>query len=46
MKIENSTTKDIEEIFRLYKIATDFQKTRFTVCWPEFKRSLVETEIA
>ncbi|MGL5888965.1 MAG: GNAT family N-acetyltransferase [Bacteroidia bacterium] len=46
MKIENSTTKDIEEIFRLYKIATDFQKTRFTVYWPEFERNLVETEIA
>lgn len=46
MKIQNSTCNDIEEIFRLYKMATDFQKTRFTVYWPEFERSLVETEIA
>jgi GNAT superfamily N-acetyltransferase len=46
MDIKNSLTEDIDEIFRLYKIATDFQKTRFTVHWPEFERSLVETEIA
>lgn len=46
MEITNSTTDDIDEIFRLYIIATDFQKTRFTVHWPEFERSLVETEIA
>jgi len=45
MKIQNSTHNDIEEIFRLYKIATDFQKTKFIVHWPEFERSLVETEI-
>lgn len=46
MEIQNSTSHDIEEIFRLYKIATDFQKTKFTVHWPEFERSLIETEIA
>lgn len=46
MKIQNSTRNDIEEIFRLYKIATDFQKIKFIVHWPEFERSLVETEIA
>lgn len=43
--IKNSTKTDINEIFRLYRIATDFQKTRFTVHWPEFERSLVENEI-
>jgi len=43
--IQNSNINDIDEIFRLYKIATDFQKTRFTVHWPEFERTLVETEI-
>lgn len=36
---------DIDEIFRLYKIATDFQKTKFSVSWPEFERKLIETEI-
>ena len=46
MEIYNSTADDINGIFHLYKIATDFQKTRFTVHWPEFERSLVETEIA
>lgn len=46
MEIKNSRTEDIYEIFRLYKIATDFQKTRFTEHWPEFERSLVKTEIA
>jgi ribosomal protein S18 acetylase RimI-like enzyme len=46
MEISNSTSNDINEIFRLYKIATDFQKTKFIVHWPEFENSLVETEIA
>lgn len=45
MKILNSTFNDIDEIFRLYKIATDFQKTRFTHHWPQFERTLVQTEI-
>lgn len=45
-QIESSNINDIEEIFRLYKIATDFQKTRFIVHWPEFDRELIETEIA
>lgn len=31
MIIKNSTREDIDEIFRLYRIATDFQKTKFTV---------------
>ncbi len=44
-QIQNSNLNDIEEIFRLYKIATDFQKTRFTSYWPEFDRKLIETEI-
>lgn len=46
MKIESSTAQDVEEIFRLYKIATDFQKTKFITHWPEFDRKLIETEIA
>ena len=44
-QIKNSSMNDIDEIFRLYKIATDFQKTKFTVSWPEFERKLIETEI-
>lgn len=45
-QIQNSNINDIDEIFRLYKIATDFQKTKFTVHWPEFDRKLIETEIS
>lgn len=44
--VQNSDIKDIDEIFRLYKAATDFQKTKFSVHWPEFDRILIETEIS
>lgn len=44
--IQNSTIADMDEIFRLYKIATDFQKSKFFVHWLQFKRELIETEIA
>ena len=46
MEIQNATNKDIEEIFRLYKIATDFQKSKYIIHWPEFEMDLVKTEIA
>ena len=47
MTIENSTAKDIDEIFRLYSIATEYQKSKkIVVVWPEFERSLVEDEVA
>jgi ribosomal protein S18 acetylase RimI-like enzyme len=47
MKIENCTTKDIPEIFRLYRIASAYQKSKQTVVvWPDFEKQLVETEIA
>ena len=45
MDIQNSTLEDINEIYRLYKLATDYQKTRYIVHWPEFERVLIETEI-
>ena len=45
-QIQNSSSNDTDEIFRLYKIATDFQKTRFINHWPEFDRKLIETEIS
>ncbi len=45
-QILNSNINDINEIFRLYTLATDFQKTRFTVYWPEFDRKLIEAEIS
>ncbi|MBT2623648.1 GNAT family N-acetyltransferase [Chryseobacterium sp. ISL-6] len=47
MRIENSTEKDISEIFRLYKLATEFQKEKFPENqWPEFDQTLIEYEIA
>ena len=45
-QIQNSNINDKDEIFRLYKIATDFQKTKFTLHWPEFDGKLIETEIS
>lgn len=46
MIISNSTVDDIEEIFRLYKMATEHQKVTFPGnIWPEFSRELVITEV-
>lgn len=47
MLIENSTANDIDEIFRHYSIAREYQKIKETVVvWPEFDKQLIETEIA
>jgi len=46
MTISNSTIDDIDEIFRLYRIATAYQQTKEAVTWPEFDRKLVEREIS
>lgn len=46
MIITNSDLKDIPEIFRLYKLATDFQKIKFPGNqWPEFDQELITTEV-
>ncbi|MFM9948533.1 MAG: GNAT family N-acetyltransferase [Saprospiraceae bacterium] len=46
MHIENSIINDLDEIFRLYAIASEYQKSKKTVVvWPTFERQLVETEI-
>lgn len=46
MKIKKSSSVDIAEIFRLYALATEFQKVIFPEnTWPTFERELVETEI-
>jgi GNAT superfamily N-acetyltransferase len=46
MKIEHCNVGDIDEIFRLYAIASAYQQTKNVVVWPNFERRLVETEIA
>jgi len=45
MKILTSKIGDINKIFELYKVATDFQKTKSVVPWPNFDRELIEKEI-
>ncbi|MEH6680230.1 MAG: GNAT family N-acetyltransferase [Sediminicola sp.] len=46
MKITNSTPNDISEIFKLYKLATSFQKEKFPDNqWPEFDEELVSAEV-
>ena len=45
MEIQNSEIKDIDEIFLLYKMATDLQKAKQVVPWPNFDRALLEREI-
>jgi ribosomal protein S18 acetylase RimI-like enzyme len=45
MKIENSVTTDIDEIFRLYGIASVYQKIKNVVVWPDFDHQLVEREL-
>jgi len=47
MEIKNSTAIDIPEIFRLYNLASAYQRSKQTVVvWPEFEKELVETEVA
>ena len=46
MIITNSNLDDIPEIFRLYKLATDFQKIKFPLNqWPEFDQKHITTEV-
>ncbi|KQC28814.1 GNAT family N-acetyltransferase [Flagellimonas eckloniae] len=45
MKIENSGLTDISEIFNLYRIATEYMKSKNQVYWPEFSKELVLNEI-
>lgn len=45
LQIRNSTPQDIDSIFKFYKFATDFQKAKSVVSWPEFDRKLIEQEL-
>jgi len=46
MIITHSNIEDIPEIFKLYKLATDFQKIKFpNNQWPEFDQGLITSEI-
>ena len=46
IQIQNSTYSDIPEIFRFYKAAKEYMKSKSVVVWPEFGRAMVEQEIA
>lgn len=46
MIITNSNPDDIPEIFRLYKLATEYQILKFPGNqWPEFEQDLIATEV-
>lgn len=46
MIITNSNLDDIPEIFRLYRLATDYQKLAFPGnIWPEFDLDFIATEV-
>jgi len=45
MHITNSVKDDIGDIFKLYVVATNYQKERYTMHWPEFDYKMVEDEI-
>ena len=45
MKICNSQVQDISTIFELYKNATNLQKEKSMIAWPNFEKKLVEKEI-
>jgi len=46
MQIRNSVSDDLAKIFELYRIATEYMKSKNQVSWPEFPRELIEAEIA
>ena len=46
MKFINSNPEDIDEIFRLYDAAIEFQKAKFHRAWLPFDRAMIEREIA
>ncbi len=46
MEIKNSSSEDLNEIFRLYNFARSFQKIKGAVLWPEFSKEIIEAEIS
>lgn len=46
MKIKNSDLEDLEDIFRLYTEAREFQKIKFPENqWPEFSKEMILNEL-
>lgn len=44
--IVEAVLEDIDEVFRLYDLATSYQKTKTDKTWSGFERELIETEIS
>lgn len=45
MNVQNSSPDDLDEIFRLYAVATAYQKSKNQVLWPMFNKNDVLEEI-
>jgi hypothetical protein len=45
MTIQNTLKTDLQDVFRLYKHATELQNQKGAVPWPTFERNLIEEEI-
>lgn len=45
MQILNSTLTDIDDIYRLYKSASEHQRKIGAIIWPTFERAMIEREI-
>ena len=45
MNIKNSTPQDLELIFQMYELATNYQQARSIAIWPTFDKKMVQTEI-
>jgi RimJ/RimL family protein N-acetyltransferase len=45
MTIKNSKLTDVPKIFDLYRIATNYMKSKNQVYWPEFQKELITNEI-
>ena len=46
MKFQNSNITDFDQIFKLYDLTIEFQKTKFDKTWLPFDKKLLEKEIA
>lgn len=45
MQIEKSQLNDVDLIFELYQIATDYMRSKGQVCWPKFPDELIVNSI-
>ncbi len=45
MTIQNTTTSDLQDVFHLYKHATELQNQKSVVPWPNFEQNLIQEEI-